>query len=129
MFYVPTASRPPLGVVFFIASAHVFYYKKLVKKPSRKKPRKNPGQKKSWARSSRKFLQKTNSKFITTTPKMGRRRRRRPIFGAGAEGARVVVLNFVLVFCGNFLELLAQLFFWPGFFLDFFLDGFLTSFL
>ena len=35
------------SVVFFIASAHVFYYKKLVKKPSRKKPRKNPGQKKA----------------------------------------------------------------------------------
>merc|ERR1712115_126875 len=86
------------SVVFFIASAHVFYYKKLVKKPSRKKPRKNPGQKKSWARSSRKFLQKTNTKFKTTTrapsapaPKMGRRLRRRPIFG-------VVVMNFELVF-------------------------------
>ena len=40
---------------------------------------------------------------------MGRRRRRRPIFGAGAEGARVVVLNFVLVFCRNLLEFLAEL--------------------
>ena len=111
------------GVVLFIASAHVFYYKKIVKKPSRKKPRKNPGQKKSWARSSRKFLQKTNSKFITTTQKMGRRRRRRPIFGRSAVGAPVVVMNFVSVFCKGLQELLAQLFSWPGF-LDFFFSTF-----
>ena len=112
------------GGGFFIASAHVFYYKKLVKKPSRKKPRKNPGQKKSWARSSRKFLQKTNSKFITTTPKMGRRFNAAPFWGRAPLGARVVVLNFVLVFCRNFLELLAQFFFWPGFYLTFFLTAF-----
>ena len=56
---------------------------------------------------------------------MGRRRRRRPIFGAGAEGARVVVLNFVLVFCRNFLELLAQ-FFFAG--LDLFLAFFSATF-
>ena len=104
------------GGIFYCVGPCFLLQKTRQKAVEKKKPRKNPGQKKSWARSSRKFLQKTNSKFITTTPKMGRRRRRRPIFGAGAEGARVVVLNFVLVFCGNFLELLAQLFFGLDFF-------------
>ena len=32
------------------------------------------------------------------------------MFGAGAEGARVVVLNSVRLLCGNLLELLAELF-------------------
>ena len=96
-----------------------FLAEKMSGKNVEKEMSRNPGQEKSWARSSCKPFQKTDSKFITTTPKMGR----------SAVGAPVVVMNFVLVFCRNFLELLAQLFVWPGFCLDFFLDGFLTSFL
>ena len=98
MFYVPTASRPPLGVVLFIASAHVFNYKKLVKKPSRKKPRKNPGQKKAGPEAPANLYQKPpqNSKqqrgrLKAPTPKNGVALKRRPIFG-------VVVMNFELVF-------------------------------
>ena len=47
MFYVPTASRPPLGVVLFIASAHVFYYKNSSKSRREKSQEKIQAKKKA----------------------------------------------------------------------------------
>ena len=82
----------------------------------------NPGQEKSWARSSCKPLQKTDTQFITTTrapptpdPKMRRRLRRRPIFG-------VVVMNFESVFWKGLQKLPAQLFLGMDFLLTFSFD-------
>ena len=71
---------------------------------------KNPSQQKNWARSSRQFLQKTNSKFITITPKMGR------------APKTPALLFWVLYWC--FVRIFWS--FWPSFFfgLDFFLAFF-----
>ena len=60
---------------------------------------------------------------------MGRRFSAAPFWGRAPLGARVVVLNVVLVFRGICLEFLAQLFVLAWSFLDLFLDGFLTRFL
>ena len=49
--------------VFFIASAHVFYYKKLVQKPSRKKAKKKSRPKKKLGQKLEKNLTKNQYKI------------------------------------------------------------------
>ena len=114
---------PPLGGGIFYRVGPCFLLQKTRQKAVKKKVKKKSRPKKSWAGSSRKFFQQTNAKFITT-PKMGRRFSAAPFLGRAPLGARVVVLNFVSVFCKGLQELLAQLFFGLGFFLTFFLTDF-----
>ena len=94
--------------------------KNLFKKSIQKSISKNQGQKSSQKKLGQKAKPsptKNRFKFQNNNPKNGAARgARRPIFGASARGASVVVLNFVSVFCKGLQELLAQLFFWPGFF-------------
>ena len=89
--------------------------KKLFKKSIQKSISKNQGQKSS--QKAKPSPTKNRFKFQNNNPKNGAARgARRPIFGASARGASVVVLNFVSVFCKGLQELLAQLFFGLDFF-------------
>ena len=95
---------------------------------------KNRGQKsggqipaeKGLAKKPSQVLQTIDSKFKTTTPKIGAARgARRPIFGASARGASVVVLKFVSIFCWTLLGFLAGwILCWPMLW-----DGFFHGFL
>ena len=71
MFYVPTASRPPLGVVLFIASAHVFYYKKTRQKAVEKKAKKKSRPKKKLGQKLQKIPSKNQFKIHNNNPKNG----------------------------------------------------------
>ena len=100
----------------------------MLKKSRRKKSQKIQAKKKL----GQKLLQtlsKNRFKIQNNNPKNGAARgARRPIFGASARGASVVVLNFVSVFCKGLQELLAQLFFGLDVFLTFSFDFFSTFF-
>ena len=123
-------------------SQPVHYLAKNLSKSRQEKVKKKSRPKKSWARSSRKFFQKAKSKFITTTPNMGRRFSAAPFFARAPLGAHPqnaaalkrrpifgsVVVNFEPVFWRNLLELLAELFLRRVFFLDFSLRHFPTFF-
>ena len=70
---------------------------------------------------------KNRFKIQNNNPKNGAARgARRPIFGASARGASVVVLKFVSIFCWTWLGFLAG--FLPLIFWDRFLDRFFEQF-
>ena len=97
---------------FLLRRPHVFYYKKLVQKPSRKKSQEKTQAKK---KAGPEAPENSYKKPIQNS-KQQRGRLKAP--------AQKVVMKFEFVLLKEFLELLAQFFFRPGFFLIFFLTLF-----
>ena len=103
MFYVPTASRPPLGVVFFIAPAHVFYHKKTRQKAVEKKIKKQSRPTKTkLGQKLQKIPSKNQFKIHNNNPKNGAAPKAPPHFWGGRRRRPRCCFEFCIGFLWEF---------------------------